>query len=506
MAENDTPVSGSPEPGNEPTTPLPRPLGDLPAATPEADLPWARPLTSDDVTARIPDSDAAGLPTPPPVNPGAASYPPPPPPNYPPPYGPPVGYGTGYVGSMPPSGAPGGQYPNVQYPNAPYGQDFSHPGYYSPQQYYQVPTTVQAPKRRWPIVVLASALVMVMAVGGFGLARGVISATSQPTVTAPADPSYEPSSSTEEPGGNTGTRSATVSPEQSKGVVLIESEVSGGVAAGTGMILSADGKVLTNYHVVAGSDKVQATVADTGDTYAATVVGFDQSRDVALLQLKGASGLNTVTMDADAVNTGDKIAAVGNASGGGKLVKASGKVTATDQDLTVSSDSPWGNSEDLTGLIQTTAGAVPGDSGGPMFDAQNEVLGMTTAGSTTEHTSYAVPIGTALSVVQQIETGRDAGTVRVGPSGYLGVVAATHTSGSKGIEVSDVVSGGPADKAGITAGSRITKVGNTTITAKTNLANVVRNYEPGQQVKITWITPEGHTKTATATLGASPVN
>lgn len=504
MAENHTPAPGSPDPGNEPTTPLPRPLGDLPAATPEANLPWARPLTSDDVTAPLPGAAAAaGTPTPPPTQPGAASYPPPPPPppNYPPLYGPPAGYGSAYTGSMPPYGASGGQYPN-----APYGQDFSHPGYYSPQQYYQVPTTVQAPKRRWPMVVMASALVLVMAVGGFGLTRSVISVTSEPQVTAPAEPNYPQTGPSEEPGGNTGTRSATVAPEQSKGVVLIESEVSGGVAAGTGMILSSDGKVLTNYHVVAGSDKVQAIVADTGDAYAATVLGFDQSRDVALLQLKNASGLNTVALDSDAVNPGDRIAAVGNASGGGKLVKAAGKVTATDQDLTVSSDSPWGNSEDLTGLIQTTAGAVPGDSGGPMFDAQNEVLGMTTAGSTTEHTSYAVPIGTALSVVQQIETGQDAGTVRVGPSGYLGVVAATHTSGSKGIEITDVVAGGPADKAGIAAGSRITKVGGTTITAKTNLANVVRDYEPGQQVRITWVNPEGHTKTATVTLGASPVN
>jgi S1-C subfamily serine protease len=506
MAENHTPQWGAPDSGNEPTTPLPRPVGDNPAATPGPNSPWARPLSGNEPTQVI----AGGEPTAAIPNPTAgsagASYPPPPPPNYPPPYGSapgyPPGYGAAYTGSTPPYASQGG------YPNAPYGQGYPNPGFYSPQQYYQVPTTVQTPKRRWPMVLLASALVLVMAVGGFGVTRSVISATSEPQITTPADPGSDPSTPSEgtAPSANPGTRSASVTAAQSKGVVLIESEVSNGVAAGTGMILTPDGKVLTNYHVVAGSDKVQVIVADTGDSYTATVLGFDQSRDVALLQLKGASGLATVTVDTDAVNEGDQIAAVGNASGGGKLVKAAGEVTATDQNLTVSSDSPWGNSEDLKGLIQTTAGAVPGDSGGPMFDAQTEVLGMTTAGSTTEHTSYAVPIATALSVVQQIETGQDAGTVRVGPSGYLGVVAATHTTGSKGIEISDVVAGGPADVAGITAGSRITKVGSTTITSKTNLANVVRDYEPGQQVRITWITSAGKTKAATVTLGSSPVN
>ena len=106
--------------------------------------------------------------------------------------------------------------------------------------------------------------------------------------------------------------------------MLIEAETGCGIAAGTGMILTADGQVLTNYHVVAGSDKVSVTVADSGNTYTATVVGFDQARDVALLQLKNASGLTTVTVDKDQVAVGDAIAAVGNASGGGELVKAAG--------------------------------------------------------------------------------------------------------------------------------------------------------------------------------------
>lgn len=515
MAEDQTPQPGTPDSASEPTTPLPRALGDNPASTPESVSPWARSNSVPDTGANSVGAEPTQqLPTwgPPTGTPAASGFPPPPP-NYPPGYPPPPGYPSGYGMSNPGPASYASGYSSGNAPSGNgsygYGPVPPHPGYYAPQQYYQqASTATQPPKRRWPVVMLVSVLALVLVVGGFGLTRTVLTATSEPQTTQPAEPSYPQITPTQDqgPSGNTGTRSTTVTAAQSKGVVLIEAQVSDGIAAGTGMVLTADGKVLTNYHVVAGSDKVAVTIADTGDTYSATVLGFDQTRDVALLQLKNASGLDTVTIDTDAVNTGDQIAAVGNASGGGKLVKAGGRVTATDQNLTVSSESPWGNSEDLTGLIETTAGAVPGDSGGPMFDAQTEVLGMTTAGSTSDHTSYAVPIATALSVVQQIETGQDAGTVRVGPSGYLGVVAATRTSGSKGIAIADVVAGGPADAAGITAGSRITKVGDTTITSKTNLANVIRNYEPGQQVSITWITANGHTKKATVTLGSSPVN
>jgi S1-C subfamily serine protease len=197
---------------------------------------------------------------------------------------------------------------------------------------------------------------------------------------------------------------------------------------------------------------------------------------------------------------------VGNASGGGELVKAAGSVTAVDQSLTVSSDSPWGSSEDLSGLVETNARAVPGDSGGPMFDAQNEVLGMTTAGSTKERTSYAVPISTALAVIDQIQTGQDAGTVRVGPAGYIGIKMADNEQGGIGKTITQVVAGSPADKVGVTSGSRLTKVGDTTITTSTNLATVIRALEPGQRVSIEWTTPNGTHNSATVTLGSSPVN
>lgn len=415
----------------------------------------------------------------------------------------PAGYPLNGAAQYAPPGYQGYQ-SGAPYQSGPYanlGQG-GHPGYYPPQQYYQAPVTVP-PKQRWPIVVAAVLLSVVLAGAGFVMAGGQLGASSSPEITTA--PVTEPTLPAAEPSQGT-AQSEAVSSAESKGVVLIEAKTTESTAYGTGMVLTAEGKVLTNYHVIAGSEKLAVTIAETGDTYVATVLGFDQSRDVALLQLTDASGLATVTIDQDQVNVGDEVAAVGNASGGMELVKASGEVTATSQDLTVSSDSPWGNTEDLSGLVATDAGAVAGDSGGPMFDAEAEVLGITTAGSTKEHTSYAVPIATALAVVDQIEAGQDAGTVRVGPAGYLGVQVGSSYTGAKGATVSSVVKGGPAAKAGITAGSRITKVGDVTITSKTNMASVIRAVEPGAEVKITWKTSGGATKSAMVTMGSSPVN
>ena len=305
-----------------------------------------------------------------------------------------------------------GQYSQAPGPQGPAPQDpyagYSHPGYYSPGQYYYQPQPEPvAKKRRWPLALAAGIVALVLAAGGFSFAARTIqgalpssTTTTQPETQPENQPSVPSGNRSQQGGGGTTTGSA-VAAAQSAGVVLIKAQTGSGVAAGTGMILTPDGTVLTNYHVVAGSEKGAVTVADTGNTYTATVLGFDQAKDVAVLQLKDGSGLTTVKADDDQVTTGDTVAAVGNASGRGELVKAAGSVTATDQSLTVSSDSPWGSTEDLSGLIETNARAVPGDSGGPMFDSENEVLGMTTAGSTRERTSYAVPIGNALAVVDQ---------------------------------------------------------------------------------------------------------
>jgi S1-C subfamily serine protease len=404
---------------------------------------------------------------------------------------------------------PGQYYTAGQYPSAgqyPYPRQGYPQGSYSPQY-----STTQPRTARRVTGVVALVLAVVMGVSAFLWASRSATLTIDPlpnTTTQPSEP-VQPNLPTSEPQGGEPAgqgQPGEVSAALSAGVVLINAETSEGTAAGTGMVLSADGTVLTNYHVVAGSTEVEVTIVDTGDSFTAEVLGFDQTRDVALLQLDGASGLTTITVDEDAVSKGDAVSAVGNADGRNELTRADGEVTALDRSLTVSSDSPWGATEDLSGMIQTNAGAVPGDSGGPMFDAEGEVLGMTTAGSTREGTSYAVPIASALGVVQTIEAGTDVGTTRVGPAAFLGVKVADTGTSTRGKTVTEVVADSPAAKAGIKAGSTLTEVNGTTITADTNLAEVIRTLEPGARVSVKWIAPNGSSKEAEVTMEASTVN
>jgi S1-C subfamily serine protease len=330
------------------------------------------------------------------------------------------------------------------------------------------------------------------------------------------------SSTTTDPAtGGTGTttsasQTAAVTAAQSKGIVLITTQTTSGQAAGTGMVLTADGQILTNYHVVEGSTSIEVEIVDTAKTYTATVVGHDATRDVALLQLKNASGLATITPDDDQVALGQELTAVGNASGGGELVAATGSVTGLEKQVTVSSET--GGTETLTGVIETNAGAVAGDSGGPMFDAEGEVLGMTTAGSsrvtasprggrstqdsTSTTVSYAVPIDDALAVIEQIRTGKESGTVEVGAKAYLGISVA----GSSSLVVASVVTDGPAAVAGLTAGSTITAINGVTVSSHDDLSAQLATLDPGAKVKLTWKDSSGTAHSATVTLGTSPIN
>lgn len=406
-----------------------------------------------------------------------------------------------------PGQAPYGQPPED--PNQPWWHP-SQPRYqaqYYPQQSYQA---APARPRRTPVQRIALTLAIVVAfamtLGGISyfFPRQIERAGDPVQTQAPTNIPTAPTAHPADPDRPRAQPALGVSQAESAGVVLVEADVADGIASGSGMILTQDGKVLTNYHVVAGSSAISVTVADSADVYRATMLGFDQTRDVALLQLRGATGLDTVTIDKDEVKRGDPAYAVGNANGDGVLVRAAGEVTDTDQDLTVTSDSPWGSEEDLKDLVETSAGAVPGHSGGPMFDSESEVLGMTTAGSQERGHSYAIRIADAMNVVATIEAGKDLGTVRVGPAGYLGVkVGSTNAVGAT---VTEVVSGSPADTAGMETGSMLTRVGDTEITRDVNLANVIRALEPGQVIDVAWVAPDGSRQQAPVTLGSSTVN
>ena len=217
--------------------------------------------------------------------------------------------------------------------------------------------------------------------------------------------------------------SSSVADDVSPGLVDINSTFSyqGAGGAGTGIVVSSDGEVLTNNHVIDGATKITATDIGNGKTYDATVVGYDPSHDVAVLKLSDASGLTTAKLgDSSSLKVGDAVTGIGNAGGvGGTPSSADGSITGLNQTITAS-DEFGGTSERLNGLIQTDADIQPGDSGGPLVDGQGRVIGMDTAGSAGFQFSgdsgqaFAIPINDALKIALAIVSGKGSATTHVG--------------------------------------------------------------------------------------------
>jgi S1-C subfamily serine protease len=274
-------------------------------------------------------------------------------------------------------------------------------------------------------------------------------------------------------------------------------------AAGTGMVLSAAGEILTNNHVINGATSISVTVASTGATYPATVVGTDPTDDVAVLQLSNASGLQTARLSTATAWVGEPVVAVGNAGGAGTLTAASGTVVALNQSITASNES-GGNTEHLSGLIETDAAVQPGDSGGPLYGAEGTVIGMdTAAASGGAAQAYAIPITAARAVAAQIESGVDNATIHQGNPAFLGV---SLEDGVAGTTVAGVLPGGAAEKAGITAGDVITSIDGTSITSAADLSTVLAAHSPGDRVTVTWTTAAGWDGSATVILGTGPAD
>jgi S1-C subfamily serine protease len=318
-------------------------------------------------------------------------------------------------------------------------------------------------------------------------------------------------------------------------------------AAGTGMVLTSTGEILTNNHVIEGATTISVTDIGNGKTYSATVVGYDRSEDVAVIQLKDASGLKTVDLGNSATAAkGEGVVGIGNAGGvGGAPSVAGGSITALGQSITAS-DEGDGTSEKLTDLIETNCDIQPGDSGGPLVNSQGQVLGMDTAaseassgggfyfhtptGQTAANQGYAIPIDTALTLAKKIEAGQASTTVHIGKTAFLGVnVAPTGTTSSsstgrlgfgfgtsstatatpsaattKGARIVGVVAGDPAAAAGIAKGDVIIGFAGKTITSTTALTSTIESYHPGSRVKVTWVTSSGQTQSATVTLATGP--
>jgi S1-C subfamily serine protease len=282
-------------------------------------------------------------------------------------------------------------------------------------------------------------------------------------------------------------------------------------AAGTGMVLSSSGEILTNNHVIRGATDMRVIDPSTGRSYTATVVGYSVTNDVAVLQVNGTVHLHPIARGNSAnVKVGQLVTAVGNAGGkGGKPATAKGKITGVGRSI-VASDGE-GISEQLVGLIQTNAALQPGDSGGPLVNAAGRVIGMDTAASvdfefqSSSHQGYAIPINRALTLAKQIVAGRASLTVHIGSTPFLGVsVAAATGTGPAGALVASVVSGSPAEQAGIVAGDTITAIDGQPVTSYDVLASLLLQYNAGATVTVQWLDGTGATQSADVVTATGP--
>jgi S1-C subfamily serine protease len=307
------------------------------------------------------------------------------------------------------------------------------------------------------------------------------------------------------------------------GVVVIDTNLAyqGGAAAGTGMVLTPSGEILTNNHVIRGATTIKVVVPGTKHTYTARVLGYDATRDVAVLQLQNASNLKTAGIgNSSALAVGVKVTAVGNANGTGKLTSAKGTVTGLGKSISVRDDS--GGTERLSSLIETNAALQPGDSGGPLLNSAGKVVGMDTAAATgfgfgfaaynRSPDAYAIPIGTALTIAKQIVSGTSSPTVHIGGTPFLGIevgsAQATPFAGGNGaaagVPVAGLVSDGSAAAAGLTVGDVITAVDGNAVTTSEGLQSVILAHKPGDAVNVAYRDATGQSQTTTVKLGSGP--
>jgi S1-C subfamily serine protease len=314
--------------------------------------------------------------------------------------------------------------------------------------------------------------------------------------------------------GSTGTTTTTgtaATASQQVGVVTVVSTLKyeSAESAGTGIVLTSSGEILTNNHVVEGATTIKVTIATTGKTYTATVVGTDATHDIAVLQLKDASGLTTAKIASSAATTGDSVTAVGNAGGTGTLTQASGSVTALKQTITTAAEEGT-SSEKLSGLIETNADVQSGDSGGPLLNSSGAVVGIDTAASTgtQDTTGYAITIAYALSIADKIVAGESSSDIVLGYPAFLGVetsaTASSTSTTTSGATVAGVIDGTPAATAGIEANDVITAVGGTKVSSASALSGLVKKYSVGDRVSITYTDTAGASHTATVTLVSGP--
>lgn len=275
--------------------------------------------------------------------------------------------------------------------------------------------------------------------------------------------------------------------------------------AGTGMIISAEGDVLTNAHVVSGATSIQVTLFNETEPREADLLGSDPGSDVAVVRIRNASGLPTVKLgDSDEIRVGDSVVAIGNALAlpGGPSVTL-GIVSAKDRTIDA-------QDEHLAGLLQTDAAINPGNSGGPLVNAAGEVIGMNTAiRGDAQNIGFAIAMNTIRPTLDALKAGKSAVT----STAFLGVNAQTLTaeikdqfdfSVDKGAIVVSTTPGSPAENAGLRRADVITTFDGKDIEAADELVSAVRAKKPGDKVELVYVRGDKE-ETVTVTLGSRQV-
>lgn len=438
--------------------------------------------------------------------------------------------GAGYPGAGYPGGYPGAGYPGAGYPGGGY------PGGGYPGGGYPGSGGRGGAGARGTVALIAA---VAIAAAGIGAGIAYAARGSSPSAGTSALPpssgsgnqGFQPQSGSggQQPGsvvpGNSGPSdiagiAAKVDP------ALVDINVSFGYqnvgGAGTGIVLTSDGEVLTNNHVIDGETSISVTDLGNGQTYNASVVGYDSTHDMAVLQLHGASGLRTATISRSAPTVGEEVVAIGNVDGrGGTPTTAGGSITGLNQSITAS-DSLDGTNEQLSGLIETNADVQEGDSGGSLVNSAGQVIGMDTAASSnytfqsqSGTQGFAIPISQAITTARQIESGTGTSVIHIGATAFLGVQVQSSNqnsggfsgqggSASSGAVIAGLVTGGAAQRAGLQTGDVITSLAGQTVDSPTALAKILVGYHPGNTVAIGWTDPEGHSHTATIDLGTGP--
>ena len=302
------------------------------------------------------------------------------------------------------------------------------------------------------------------------------------------------------------------------GLVDINTTLSyqGAVGAGTGILLSPDGEVLTNNHVIEGATEITAVSLANSRTYPVDVIGFDRASDIALVRLRGATGLPSAILGTSStLAVGDPIAAIGNSNGSSAPPSyAPGTVTEIGASVRASDES-GGGARELYDLIRVAAEIRPGDSGGPLVNGVGQVVGVNVAatltyrmGGVTGGEGFAIPIDRALGIANQIRSGVISDSIHLGDTAFIGVGIADSSPmsrGPAGAVVRQVLPGTPAGQIGLFSGDVITAVDGIPINSAEDLSNVMDQRRPGDIIMLTWIDRAGIPRSAPLVLAKGPV-